>query len=175
MTRIAVRPAEAGDVAGISAVGSASFHAAYDGTAAAGSIARHVDAHFGTTAVSRELADPRVAYLVAVRDAGCLGFAKLRDATVPQPVPGASPIELQQLYVDPRRQRRGFGRRLVDAAADRARDGGRDGLWLSVWTEADWATSFYRRCGFVTLGNVPFLLDDTEYIDYLMWLPLTGC
>lgn len=172
MTGITVRAGTPADAAGISAVGAASFHAAYDGTAAADGIDRHVEAHFGTVAVSRELLDPRVAYLVAGQGGACLGFAKLRDSAAPAAVPGARPLEVQQLYVDPRRQRTGLGRRLVDAAAERARDRGYDGLWLSVWTEADWATSFYRRCNFVTLGNVPFLLDDTEYIDYLMWLPL---
>lgn len=174
MTRIAVRPAEAGDVAGISAVGSASFHAAYDGTASPDGIARHVEAHFGTAAVRREMADPSTTYLVAVQAENCLGLLKLRDGKAPAAVPGARPLELQQLYVDPGRQRSGLGQRLVDAAADRARSRGCDGLWLSVWSEADWATSFYRRCGFVALGNIPFLLDGTEYVDYLMWLPLAG-
>lgn len=174
MTGIAIRAAQATDVAGISATGSASFHSAYDGTAPPDGIARHVEAHFGRAAVSRELGDPDVVYLVAGEGRDCLGFAKLRDSESPDAVPGARPLEVQQLYVDPRRQRSGLGRRLVDAAAQRARDRGYDGLWLSVWTGAGWATSFYHRFGFTTLGNVPFLLDETEYVDYLMWLPLAG-
>lgn len=174
MTGIVVRAAKPADAAGISAVGAASFHAAYDGTAGPGSIARHVKAHFGRAAVGAELVEPGVDYLVAVSGEDCLGFAKLRDSAPPDAVPGTRPLEVQQLYVEPRRQRSGVGRVLVDAAAARARARGYDGLWLSVWTEADWATSFYRRCGFVTLGNIPFVLDDTEYVDFLMWLPLTG-
>lgn len=172
MSGVTVRAAEALDVAGISAVGSASFHDAYDGTAAPDSIARHVEAHFGTTAVRRELADPRVAYLVADEEGRCLGFAKLMVSRAPDAVPEPRPLEIRQLYVDPQQQRTGLGGRLVDAAVTRARDHGHGGLWLSVWTEADWATSFYRRCGFVVLGNLPFRLDDTEYVDYLMWLPV---
>ncbi len=174
MTALDVRDADARDCAGISAVGTASFHAAYDGTGPPDEIVRHVAAHFGPAVVSRELADPRVTYLVAARDGVCLGFAKLRDSMVPAAVPGKRPLEIQQLYVDPRNQRGGLGRRLVDAAAARARQRGCDGLWLTAWTRANWALAFYRRTGFAVIGTVTFRLDATEYLDYLMWLPLAA-
>lgn len=171
MSDFVIRLAKPRDAAEISAVGTAAFHAAYDGTATADSIARHVETHFGAPAVSREIPDARVTYLVAMQGTKCAGFIKLRESAAPEPVTAARPLEVQQLYVEPGRQRSGVGRRLLEFARAVAREQGYDGLWLSVWTEADWATSFYRRCGFVPLGQIPFRLDDTEFVDYLMWLP----
>ena len=71
-------------------------------------------------------------------------------------------------------QRAGVGQMLVRRAVDVAREAGVGGIWLSVWTEADWATAFYRKCGFAPLGELEFFLGRTRYVDYLMWLAVTG-
>jgi hypothetical protein len=43
-----------------------------------------------------------------------------------------------------------------------------------VWTEAHWATAFYRKFGFIALGELDFYLGRSHYVDYLMWLPVDG-
>lgn len=56
---------------------------------------------------------------------------------------------LEQLSVHPNHGRRGYGRRLVEAAEDEARRRGY--AWLSLRTYADvpWNAPFYARLGFV--------------------------
>jgi GNAT superfamily N-acetyltransferase len=54
--------------------------------------------------------------------------------------------ELEDLFVDPRWQRRGVGRRLVDDAVQLLRSAGCDRLWV---TGNPHASAFYRAAGFV--------------------------
>lgn len=58
---------------------------------------------------------------------------------------------LHQLDVHPDHQRRGLGRRLVEAFCDSARMGGAMAVMLSTFRDIPWNAPFYRTCGFVDL------------------------
>ena len=113
-----------------------------------------------------------VRYFVADDEGRLAGLIKLRDSKPPELVPTESAVEVQQLYVDTTVQRGGVGVRLMEYAVEEARRRKVGGVWLSVWTDADWATAFYRKCGFSALGELDFYLGKTHYVDYLMWLPV---
>jgi ribosomal protein S18 acetylase RimI-like enzyme len=100
------------------------------------------------------------------------GFLKLRHGAIPSQVPLANGIEVQQLYVAPDQQRKGVGRLLSDRSVAVAQEQGADGLWLSVWQEADWAVNFYRAYGYRTVGTADFWLGKSHFTDFLMCLPL---
>jgi len=166
-----VREAVPGDIRPLSALACAAFVDAYGGTAPDDDIARHVDEHFSVAAIEAAMKQPEVVYLLAEDAVGIGGLAKLRDGRQPELVPAAPTIEVQQIYVSTDYQRRGIGKLLMDAAFEETVRRGALGIWLSVWCDAEWAVSFYRNYGFESLGTIPFLLADTEYTDYLMWMP----
>lgn len=167
-----VRVAGPDDVAVLAAIGSAVFWDAYGGTAPDVDIARHVESYFGEDSVATGIARDDVTYLMAVEGERCAGLVKIRDSALPALVSADSAVEVQQLYVSTDYQRRGIGAMLMDHAVAATHDRGIAGIWLSVWTQADWATGFYLKYGFRSLGEVPFRLADTDYIDHLMWLPV---
>jgi GNAT superfamily N-acetyltransferase len=78
-------------------------------------------------------------------DGAVTGFA----AVLPLP---DGDTELDGLFVRPAAMRRGIGARLVDDAADRARDGGAARLVVTANPRAE---AFYVRCGFRTVGGAP--------------------
>lgn len=164
-----VRAAAGADAAELSRVGVESFSAAYRGTADDADIDTHLDKHFSEAAIRREMALPAVRYLIALRNATTAGFVKLRSGERPEPVAAERAIEVQQLYVASDHQRMGVGGRLMDAAMAEARAGDADGIWLSVWTHADWAVAFYCNYGFEIAGELSFRLGRAEFTDYLMW------
>lgn len=172
MKPVEVRVAGISDVANLSRVGTQSFNAAYRGTADDDDIDAHVEACFSETAICRELKRPAVQYLIAMVDASGAGLVKLQSGNPPPEVPAESALEVQHLYVSSDYQRLGIGRRLMDAAIEEARRRGVAGVWLSAWTHAHWATSFYRAYGFESLAEVPFTLGRTDFTDYLMWYSL---
>ncbi len=166
---LTVRAATAADVAELSRVGMQSFNDAYRGTANDNDIDAHLDEYFSEAAIRREMTLPSVRYLMAKLGPSTAGLVKLRNEHVPPSLSVDSAVEVQQLYVASEHQRSGIGGRLMDAAIADARGQRVNGLWLSAWTHADWAVSFYRGYGFEVICEVPFRLGRSEFTDYLMW------
>ena len=86
-------------------------------------------------------------------------------------MPEKDVIELQQLYVGPEFQRFGVGGRLIEAVVQAGQERSAAGVWLSVWEQADWATSFYRKVGFAAVGTAEFCVGKTSYNDLIMYRP----
>jgi len=153
----------------LSAVGCASFKAAYEGTASAEDLLSHLETYFSVTAIEKDLVSAGRRYLMASTDGEAAGFVKIREGEQPAVIPGSSALELQQVYVLPDKQRYGVGGRLIEAVLDIALLEGADGLWLSVWEDAPWAVNAYRKNGFEAVGTAAFCLGKTRYKDLLMW------
>jgi ribosomal protein S18 acetylase RimI-like enzyme len=162
--------ARVADADALSAAGQRLFTQAYGPHSEPADLAVHVERYFGHDSVKAELQEPDVSYTMAFDDDAIAGFLKLRRGPSPEAIPATDAVEVQQLYVDAKRQRRGVGRALVDRAVSVVLEEGRAGLWLSVWQDADWATAFYETYGFRAVGTADFWLGRTRYIDFLMWI-----
>lgn len=171
-SRIRLVDAVAADAEQLSAAGRRLFVQAYGDYSRPDDLEMHVEEYFGRDSVASELQIPEVSYTIAFDADAIAGFIKIRRGPAPAAVPAADAIEVQQLYVDAERQRKGVGRALMDRAVAIARQEGRAGLWLSVWQDADWATGFYEAYGFGTVGTAEFWLGRSRFIDFLMWLAL---
>jgi GNAT superfamily N-acetyltransferase len=122
---ITIRPAEAADAGGVADVYLASFHATYDFPLA----------HTG---------DQVRAWIRGEVAAGGTWVA-LDAAGTTVGMMTVKPGELDQLYVRPDRLGEGIGRRLLELAKERSRDG----LTLYTFQVNDRARRFYERNGFV--------------------------
>lgn len=162
--------ARVADAEALSTAGQRLFTQAYGPHSEPDDLAVHVEQYFGHDSVTAELQEPDVTYTMAFDGDTIAGFLKIRRGPSPDAVAAADAVEVQQLYVDAERQRRGVGRALMDRAVSVALEEGRAGLWLSVWQDADWATAFYKAYGFRAVGTADFWLGRTRYIDFLMWV-----
>ena len=174
MKTIGVRACRRDDVPALAALGRAAFLETYAGTADTDDLARHVEDYFSEAAIAKEIVRESVRYFMAESGEVCAGMIKLRLGSRQELVPEGESREVQQLYVSADYQRKGVGRRLMDAAVAHSQEAAASGLFLSVWSQANWAIAFYEDYGFRALGDVPFRLGSTEYIDRLMWLALAG-
>ena len=169
-----IRDAGPADVPALAASARRFFLAAYAHLSDPEDMAAHLAANFDAGVVGAELAKHDVRYLLATQADEIVGFMKLRrGGEPPQAIAGRNTVEVQQLYVSPDRQRGGIGRGLMDCAVAIAADEGADGIWLSVWEDADWATRFYEGYGMRSVAKLDFALGKTHYVDLLMWLPLS--
>ena len=169
---IETRPADSSDVPALAKLGHSSFWDAYGGTGTNEDIADHIEKYFSASAISREMALPRVTYLIAHEGEGFSGFVKVRDGGPHACLEADTAVEVQQLYVSPDFQRRGVGGILMDVTVALARERRVEGIWLSVWTDADWAVAFYEKYGFVRKGTDDFQVGSEVYLDHIMWLPI---
>ena len=171
MSGICISPATAADNGVLSSTGRRLFVQAYGEISGAEDLAAHVDDYFSEQAVADELGKQDVQYFLAFDKDDVAGFLKIRCGEIPEAVPASSATEVQQLYVDAAHQRKGVGRLLMDHAIVIAKQRSDEGVWLSVWQEADWAIKFYEAYGFRIVGTTDFWLGESKYMDYLMWLP----
>ena len=167
---VIVRRAAAEDIPSLSAIGSEAFSEAYASFNTANDISAHIQSQYSLAAIRQEMELPDRFYLVALFDDAPAGLCKLRAGPVPKDIPDSASLEIQQLYINPRHQRLGIGTALVDAVFDEARTSGLNGVWLSVWQQAPWATNFYSKCGFTRFGVHTFQLGSAEQSDLLMWI-----
>ncbi|WP_311244372.1 GNAT family N-acetyltransferase [Microbacterium sp. WCS2018Hpa-23] len=90
-------------------------------------------------------------------DSSPVGFVHVLDAD--------GHAHLEQLSVLPSSGRKGYGRRLVGAALDEARERGYRRMSLRTYAEVPWNAPFYASCGFLeSIPETPFQrgLVDTE-------------
>ena len=172
MIDVEVSEAKPDQVDTLSSTGKRLFVQTYGNISGAEDLAAHVEDYFSLQAVSSELDNPDARYFLAIDGDDVAGFLKIRRGDVPDSVPASQATEVQQLYVDADHQRKGIGRKLMDQAVAVARSDGHDGVWLSVWEEAEWAIHFYQAYGFHTVGTTDFRLGQSVYKDFLMWFPL---
>lgn len=170
MTSIEIRAGTVADIEALAETGRRLFTAAYGNISGADDLAAHVDDYFSAAAVASELESEDVQYHLGMDGDDIVGFLKTRRSATPNQVPLSNGIEVQQLYVSPDQQRKGIGRMLTDRAVSVAREQEADGLWLSVWQEADWAVNFYRAYGYRTVGTADFWLGRSHFTDFLMCL-----
>jgi ribosomal protein S18 acetylase RimI-like enzyme len=170
--RIRLVVAGVADADALSSAGARLFVQAYGKYSEPGDLATHVRAYYGRKRVTAELQKPEVSYTMAYDANDIAGFIKIRRGSAPDGMPAGEAVEVQQLYVDAERQRRGIGAALMDHAVATAREEGYAGIWLSVWQDADWATGFYESYGCEIAGTAEFWLGRTCFMDHLMWLAL---
>ena len=88
-------------------------------------------------------------FWVALHEGEPVGYSLLRF------IPSSTGLLalLAQIDVHPEHARRGLGRRLVLAAADKSRAGGYSWLYLTTFGSIPWNAPFYSRLGFVELSE----------------------
>lgn len=132
--------------------------------------------HFSPETLAGELADTQnSSFLIASLAGRAVGFARLNWG-VPDPASGRAGAELQKLYVDTTLTGQGIGGRLLKSGMVLAKEQHEDVFWLQVLADNDNAQQFYRRHGFVTIGQVPFSTDviQTAMIVMVMNLASVG-
>jgi ribosomal protein S18 acetylase RimI-like enzyme len=172
MTDVLIDEAMADQAEVLALTGQRLFVQTYGNISGAEDLAAHLEDYFSQPVVMAELENPDIRYFLARDGDDIAGYLKIRRGDVPDAVPATGATEVQQLYVDADHQRKGIGRLLMDRAVSAAREDAQDGVWLSVWEEADWAIHFYQAYGFHTVGTTDFRLGKSVYKDYLMWFPI---
>jgi GNAT superfamily N-acetyltransferase len=170
---IEIRLATPDDAAALAEVGIASFRDAYSAHSNAPDMEAHIEQYFSDSAVRDRFAQGQCSYYLAEVDGWPAGIALVRMAACPVPGGDDNALELHQLYVLASVQRHGLGRRLMECVVAHAEEHGARGVWLSAWEFADWATRFYSKAGFKSVGKVKFKLGSTSFTDLLMWRPLS--
>lgn len=166
-----IRTAGADDTAALALVGAATFLETFAGVLAGDAIVAHCARAHTPQAYAGYLAGSAHAWL-AERDPGGapIGFALLTPADLPCSRDGD--VELKRIYTLSRFHGLGIGAALMDAVLDAAKGAKR--LLLGVYAGNERAIAFYRKQGFVPVGERRFDVGGTLYDDLVLARPLTA-
>ncbi len=123
---------------------------------------------FNVEQIATELADNKNIFLIAQIGDEAAGYSKIILDTIEPGVTADRPVELSRLYSHQKHLGQGVGQSLMDACVERAREEGRDVMWLGVWEYNPRAQRFYEKNGFRVVGSHVFQLGKDPQTDLLM-------
>ena len=115
-----------------------------------------------------EIANPERVILLSEEGGRLVGFAQLRWGSAPACVVAAAPGEIQRLYVAADWHGKGVACQLMRACLDELQARARDVVWLGVWEHNPRALAFYRKYGFVEVGDHVFPVGGDPQRDIVM-------
>lgn len=169
---VRIRAAEPADAPALAELARRTFEETFAPHNNPADMALYLSGAYGLAQQSAELADTRLATLLADAGEALAGYAQLRDWPAPACVTGSNPVELRRFYVDRPWQGQGVAQRLMQAVLDEAGRRGAGTMWLGVWERNERAQAFYRKCGFVDVGSQPFMVGTDRQTDRIMTRPL---
>ncbi len=123
---------------------------------------------FNVEQITAELADEKNIFLLAEIEGELAGYSKLILDNIEPGVTATQPVELSRLYSQQKFLGKGVGQTLMDACFERAKNDGRDVMWLGVWEYNPRAQRFYEKNGFRVVGSHTFQLGSDPQTDLLM-------
>lgn len=128
----------------------------------------HCHASYGEAVQADEIADPGMVTFLCEENARLIGFAQLRWGGAPDCVLATSPGEIQRLYVARDWHGKGVAQHLMGACMEDMTAHGSDVVWLGVWEQNPRAIAFYRKFGFVEVGDHVFPVGSDSQRDIVM-------
>lgn len=165
---IAVRLLKPDDAPALAGLAREVFSATYGAAFPAGGLQRHLDRAFAPEAVAAELADPAATSFGAWQAGSLTGFGSLSAALWPECVRSGSAVELSRLYVAEAHQGRGAAAELMRAALAAAVQQAHRDIWLYVWEQNPRARAFYRKWGFVQVGEQDLQFEGAVFHDLIL-------
>ncbi len=153
---IDIRKAGDDSAAELSDLCATSFADAYRGVNSDADIKAYCEKNYARPVIEANLANPDVLYMVAYRNDKAVGFFMIQHQACPIALAG-NPVELKQIYVLASEFGSGLGKLLLEAVIRRARQQGKNRVWLSVSDLNTRAKSFYAKHGFEPVGAAPVL------------------
>jgi ribosomal protein S18 acetylase RimI-like enzyme len=166
--RFLIRRAGASDADELARFAARTFSEAFGAENTPEDLALYLARAYGPAQQGAELRDPTWTTLLAEEGKSPAGYAQVRTGPAPSCVTGQAPIELFRFYVDSPWQGQGLARRLMEAVDEEAISRGARTLWLGVWERNARGQAFYRKCGFVDVGEKSFLVGTDHQRDRVM-------
>lgn len=167
-----IRNANPGDAAGLAQIAEQTFRETFAALNRAEDMDLHCRRSYGESLQTVEISDPGRNTLLVEHEDRLIGYAQLRWGAAPACVVAQRPCEIQRLYVVASWHGHGVAQELMAACIAEARRRRSDAIWLGVWERNPRALAFYRRCGFIEVGDHVFPLGNDPQRDLVMVCPL---
>jgi len=165
---LTIRKANQSDAKQLSQLAETTFRDAFSTANSAEDIALHCRSNYSESIQAVEIANPSMSTLLSEDEDRLVGFAQLRWGATPECVLAKAPGEIQRLYVVSDWHGKGVAQDLMSACIEEMKCRGSDVVWLGVWERNLRAISYYKKFGFVDVGDHVFLLGRDPQRDIVM-------
>ena len=167
-----VRRADHHDARRLAELAEETFRATFGAANTAEDMDLHCRTNYGEATQAGELANPDMVTLLSEEDGRLIGFAQLRWGGAPDCVKASAPGEILRLYVARDWHGKGVAPMLMRACLEAMAARGADVAWLGVWERNPRAIAFYRKFGFVEVGDHVFPVGSDPQRDIVMARPV---
>lgn len=127
---------------------------------------------YGESFQAAEISNPNMMTLLVDNQTELIGYAQLHWGEPPTCVLAERPGEIQRFYILSSWHGQGIAQRLMNACIAEMEQKGADVVWLGVWESNPKAIAFYKKCGFVAVGEQIFPLGNDPQRDIVMARPV---
>jgi len=122
-----------------------------------------LSSHYNEQAIRIELTDPANIYHLVSYKGSVAGFSKIvLDAAHPN-ILHKNVTKLDRIYLSNNFYHLGLGAHLLQHNIALSKQAQQRGMWLFTWIKNERAVNFYKRNGFVIIGDHMFKVSDTHY------------
>ncbi|MHA7829905.1 MAG: GNAT family N-acetyltransferase [Flagellimonas sp.] len=127
---------------------------------------------FHPNKLSEELANEHCLFHFLYDDEVLVGYFKLNIEGAQTDVHDPNALEIERIYVLGDHQGKKIGTWMLQQIIAKAKDLGKEYIWLGVWEHNPKAISFYKRHGFIKFGEHPYYIGTDKQTDWLLRLEL---
>lgn len=163
-----IRKANLGDAMAVAEIAEATFRATFSAMNTTEHMELHCQNSYGERIQASEISNPKMVTLVSEKKSGIIGYAQMRWGHTPSCVSAKSSGEIQRLYVVEGWHGKGVAQELMHACIAEIKQRGSEAVWLGVWERNPRAIAFYKKSGFVEVGDHTFPLGGDLQRDIIM-------
>jgi len=149
-----IRPARLEDAASLQHLAAQTFFETYPDLTDR-EAENYIDSEFPLVKLKTELTDETVLFLVA-HSTDLVGYTQFARGQAPPEINAVTPVELVRLFIRRAAQGRHLGSDLLEEGIRWGARSNSDVIWLKVWDQNPKAINFYRRRGFVIVGETRY-------------------
>ncbi len=169
---ISIRQADISDSKVICALGVTTFYEAYCLQDDSRDLAKYILESFSSEQTEKELSNKDSTFFIAEADGCVVGYAKLRANAPAECLQDENAIEIQRIYILEKMKGKRVGNALMQKCFDEARRRNYETVWLGVWEKNQAAQKFYRKYGFIKVGELDFPYGETVGTNHILKLDL---
>lgn len=128
----------------------------------------YLDEAFTPEKLTKELCNPNSMFLFLYADGTLAGYLKVNRTPSQTDLNDPASLELERIYAAKEFQGKGIGQALMNKAVEIANGYNKKYIWLGVWEKNERALAFYRKNGFVKIGEHAFYMGDDCQTDFVM-------
>lgn len=125
-------------------------------------IGKYVTQNFSEENLIREISNPNFEYFLIFYDDKLAGYSKIIFNSENENITSKNVTKMERLYLLEEFYGLNLGAALLEFNIKIAKENNQIGIWLAVWVENHRAISFYKKIGFVKVGDFDFVVSATR-------------